>query len=71
MRLDGGTPVRLTTRVLYDFQPVWSPDGAKIAFHRLYRKNHDGDIFVMNADGSDLVQLTTGTGENPTWAPNG
>src|SRR5262249_28487920 len=31
--------------------PAWSPDGVKIAFS-------DGELYVMNADGSSVVQLT-------------
>src|SRR2546430_2867835 len=35
----------------------WSPDGAHIAFHST-RDGLDEDIFVMNADGSGVTQLT-------------
>lgn len=46
--------------------PAWSPDGDRIAFE-LGRQ-----IFVINADGMGLRQLTT-TGENlrPAWHPAG
>ena len=42
-----------------DSNPTWSPDGTKIAF----QSDSDGewgewDIFVMNADGSDPINLT-------------
>jgi Tol biopolymer transport system component len=48
------------------FQPAWSPDGSKIAFS-------DAKIYVMNADGSNPVQLTnTQLYElHPTWSPGG
>lgn len=37
------------------------------------RKRGKNQIYVINADGSNLKQLTKGDGENlsPTWSPNG
>ena len=49
-------------------QAEWSPDGGRIAFAR------NGDIFTMNPDGTNLINLTEGSGSNdrnPTWSPNG
>jgi Tol biopolymer transport system component len=42
----------------FDTQPAWSPDGTKIVFVRFsgpecYSYGKGGEIFVMNADGSD------------------
>jgi Tol biopolymer transport system component len=52
-------------------QPTWSPDGIHIAFTS--RRNGNNDIWMMNADGSNLVNLTNNAGEDsqPTWAPDG
>jgi Tol biopolymer transport system component len=46
--------------------PTWSPDGSRIAFT-------NGHIWVMQADGSNLRQLTRGDGVDlwPTWSPDG
>src|SRR5205814_1244392 len=38
--------------------PAWSPDGSKIAF--VGQVGGGTQIFVMNADGSDVAQLTSG-----------
>jgi Tol biopolymer transport system component len=50
-------------------EPAWSSDG-RIAFE------DDGDLFVMNADGTDAHQLTSlsaagGSDWCPDWSPDG
>lgn len=52
----GGSAVRLTTHPLDDLRSAWGRDGAHIAFD----SNRDGfqNIFVMNADGTDIRQVT-------------
>jgi len=57
--------------------PRWSPDGRMIAFWstRTGPANPTGDqeIFVMNADGSGLRQVTFNTVDDggPAWSPDG
>ena len=51
--------------------PVWSPDGRKIAFVRL---NTRLGVYVINADGSGMRNLTpkpVGTYASPAWSPDG
>ena len=54
--LDRGTARQLSDNQAYDWGPVWSPEGDKIAF----MGNRDGDysifqIFVMDSDGTNVV----------------
>ena len=55
----------------FSANPAWSPDGRRIAFV----SNRDGsdDIFVVNADGSGLRNLTRSRGNDwsPVWSPDG
>jgi Tol biopolymer transport system component len=81
----GGTAQRLTTDPGHDDAPAWSPDGAQIAFAAT-RENAallaasggslrfaNYDIYVMNANGSDRVRLTTDPANDaqPVWSPDG
>jgi len=72
MNPDGTDQTRLTFNTANDdTNPVWSPDGSKIAF----ASNRDGnfEIYVMNADGTEQTRLTTDPGwkTNPAWSPDG
>ncbi len=53
----------------------WSPDGTRIAFTRLVNEgDNNSEVFVMNADGSGLIQLSFTPNEHdgtPAWSPDG
>lgn len=53
----GGEARQLTTHAAYDSQPIWSPDGKKIAF----TSNREGslDVYVISAKGGAPTRLTT------------
>ncbi len=69
MNANGSNPTRLTTNSVTDETPAWSPDGARIAFAR------SGQLFVMNADGTNVIQITanasSGVKLHPSWSPDG
>ena len=66
MRADGSGATRLTFTAAWEATPTWSPDGSQIAFG----SNRDGDpgqIYVMNADGSQQKRITSLP--TPSWGP--
>jgi Tol biopolymer transport system component len=69
-----GTGVRqVTSGDLLDLDPVWSPDGARIAFVRTGGEFGPDDIYVVNADGSGLRLLSHSDQHQngPSWSPDG
>lgn len=68
----GGPATNLTRAPGDDYQPAWSPDGARIAFVS-ERASTNPQVFVMDADGSHVAQVThdTLTHELPSWSPDG
>jgi Tol biopolymer transport system component len=77
-RPDGSGVQQLTSNPRrFSINSDWSPDGQLIAFDS-NRVDVDGHkrashIYVMNADGSGVTQVTRGTGFNgtPGWSPDG
>ena len=70
MDADGSDPVRLTETNAINDAPAWSPDGRRLCFF----SNREGalDIFVMNADGSGQVNISSGAHDfECTWSPDG
>lgn len=83
---DGTGLTSLRTEALVAaYGPVWSPDGARIAFYGYPRVSgtcgggSNYDVYVMNADGSDVQNLTTSPSDvqecfsqtAPRWSPDG
>jgi dipeptidyl aminopeptidase/acylaminoacyl peptidase len=52
------------------YAPDWSPDGERIVFTRSEPDGSNESIWIVNVDGSGLVQLTDGTDDIPAWEPS-
>ncbi len=89
MRPDGSGERQVThpPAGFFDDDPDWSPNGERLAFIRVNRNACGVDclsasLFVIEADGSDLKQLTSskpgvdcanggGCAAGPAWSPDG
>ena len=74
MNADGSDVRQLTTSAAPSIDPMFSPDGNKIAFARkTSAANSSYEIYVMNADGSNVTRLTNNSTQDnqPTWSPDG
>jgi len=73
--------INLTRNPAGDFNPAWSPDGKKIAFSSERDSPQrfgppgvrSSDIYVMDADGSNVLRLTSAKGwdGSPAWSGDG
>lgn len=68
MREDGSEAVQLTHDTTDASMPSWSPDGTRIAFHRVAAGGTGNEVWVMNADGSDERRVA-GDAFAPAYGP--
>jgi Tol biopolymer transport system component/uncharacterized protein YjdB len=73
---DGLNMKQLTKEPGYDGDPAWSPVADRIAYRRIEPGTGRGDVWVMNADGSQKVKLTgdlaaTQSAGAPAWSADG
>lgn len=71
---DGSDPVQLTFEGAYNNFPSWSPDGKRIIWSRANIFGIKGEIWIMNADGTNQMNLTnteTFSEGDPAWSPDG
>ncbi|MBQ7189686.1 MAG: PD40 domain-containing protein [Kiritimatiellae bacterium] len=78
MDADGGNPTQLSVGngEFNDIDPQWSVDGTKIVFasnRGTIKGKQNYDIWMMDADGQHLTQLTTNSScdDKPVFAPDG
>jgi dipeptidyl aminopeptidase/acylaminoacyl peptidase len=79
MDADGTNVRQLTSNADFDSAPSWSPDGKQIVFERAPAgtftpgiEAQEKDVYVMNADGTDVRRLTDSPGldEGPEFSPD-
>jgi Tol biopolymer transport system component len=70
VRADGTGP-RVLTDTDHNWDPRWSPDGARIAF--VSARTGAAELYVMRDDGTDVRRLTTGGAvtQGAAWSPDG
>lgn len=71
---DGGNERHLTNFLedpVTAWSPAWYPDGLSLAF--VSNQADNDDIWIVDADGANLLQLTTDPAEDqyPAWSPDG
>ena len=85
MNADGSNAIQLTDNDTFDSSPAWSLDGQTIAFDsksetatwvktgkNTHAQYFDSNIYLMNADGSDVIQLTyDNLSTGASWSPDG
>lgn len=74
MNADGSHKTKLHDDPNSAIAVAWSPDGSKIAFASIFGKKKTANIFVINADGTHLTNLTQdipGTATSPSWSHDG
>ena len=74
MSIDSKDGINLSAHAAFDGWPSWSPDSKRIVFSSNRNgKVGGGQLFVINADGTGLTQLTDLSGAlvQPTWSPDG
>ena len=78
MDADGTNQTQIGNQFQTDFcpgnnhDPVWSPDGTKIAFTSDFHTTLPSNIYVMNADGTNVVRLIDTLADyDPAWSPDG
>jgi Tol biopolymer transport system component len=71
VNVDGSDVTRLTNTPAWDWAPNWSPDGQRIVFESAPENGDIHGIYVMDSDGSHVVQLSNQKDYNPAWSPDG
>lgn len=79
MNADGSKQTRITNHLTADYEPVWSPDGTRIAFvsmrdelnYKNCELNCNSEIYVVGIDPKKVTRLTNNqtNDSDPVWQP--
>jgi TolB protein len=67
-----GEELRVTSTGKPEYDAAWSPVDNRVAY--VSEETGNGDIYVLNLDGSAVERLTVNTDnfdKHPTWSPEG
>ncbi len=66
-----GDVTRISSAVVYNADPAWSPDGTAIAFTA--QRDGNGELYLLDLDGGEARRLVEHPGwdEYPAWSPDG
>ena len=67
MNADGSGVTQLVSMPQWETSGQWSPDGSMI----LFRTHPQGYLWVVNADGSGLLELLHEWALRSSWSPDG
>jgi imidazolonepropionase-like amidohydrolase len=67
----GGAPERLTDDLWVEVDPMWSPDGTRLAYASDRGGDGEVDIWIHDVSSDRVTRLTTGGGSGPVWSPDG
>ena len=65
-RLFQGRLFNVTNDTLNNYDPTWSPDDTQVAF--VSERTGSQEIFIINRDGTGLIQLTHSGAYEPHWS---
>jgi hypothetical protein len=69
VRQPNGAETVITETMGRETNPVWSPDGMRIAYE--YTVNQNTTLRMINADGTDSHTVSPYAASYPTWSPDG
>jgi Tol biopolymer transport system component len=71
---NGGDLQKVTSDPASDFDPTWSPDGARLAYRHQTGMDPTSEVWVIGTDGNDAHDISNSADSadwGPSWSPDG